>query len=71
MLCMASKKKTSGKHQVERSTIQLPKEWTELAKRLAKRRPLPTMWLIVELLRKEAEAMKEPNVPPVPWDMPE
>jgi hypothetical protein len=61
------KKRTSGQHVAKRRPIQFPVEWIEVAQELAGRRPSPVMWLMVELLKKEAEAQGIKDLPPEPW----
>lgn len=65
-----AKKKVSGKHSTPRKTIQIPADWVRVAQELAAERPMPVMWLIVELLKKEAEDRKRSDLPPVPWVLP-
>lgn len=67
MHVMAKKKKVSGKHLVKRRTVQIPEDWLRVAQELAAARPLPVMWLLVELLRQEAEAKGKADLPPTPW----
>lgn len=64
------KKKTSGKHLAPRRTVQMPEDWLLVAQMLAAARPAPVMWLLVELLKKEAEAKGVKDLPPVPWPVP-
>lgn len=70
MLCMANKKKVSGKHQTPRRAVQLPDEWVKVAKELASDRPMPVMWYLVELIQRDAEAKKKADLPPLPWKLP-
>jgi hypothetical protein len=65
-----AKKKVSGKHVSPRRAVQIPNEWWLLAHELASARPMPTMWLLVELLQKEAKAQGKKELPPLPWDLP-
>ena len=72
MIRMAEPKKkpgrsTSGKHTGPRRAVQLPAAWVDVADLLAKKRPMPTMWYIVDLLRKEAESAQV-ETPPLPWE---
>lgn len=50
-----------------RRTVQIPEDWLRVAQELAAARPLPVMWLLVELLRQEAEAKGKADLPPTPW----
>lgn len=70
MTCM-SKKRPSGKHATPRKTIQLPQDWLRVAQQMASARPMPVMWLLVELIRREAEAKGVKDLPPPPWQPPE
>lgn len=70
MLDMAKKKK-SGKHTSPRKPVQFPADWLEVARRRAvAERPVPLMWYLIELVKKDAEAAGEKNLPPVPWALP-
>lgn len=61
------KKKASGKHSAPRKPVQFPEDWLRVAKELALDRPMPTVWLLVELVKREAEAKGKKNLPPLPW----
>ncbi len=69
MPCM-KKKKVSGKHATPRKTVQLPQDWLRLAQELAAERPMPVMWLLIDLLKREAEAKGKKALPPLPWAVP-
>ena len=69
MLCMGKKKKVSGKHATPRKTVQLPQDWLRVAQEMAASRPMPVMWLLIDLLRKEAEATGRKDLPPTPWTL--
>lgn len=64
------KKKQSGKHLTPRRPVQFPTDWLKVARELAEERPMPLMWLLVELVRREAEAKGKQNLPPLPWVTP-
>lgn len=66
MQCM-KKKKVSGKHSAPRKPVQFPADWLKVAQELAMDRPMPTVWLLVELVKREAEAKGKKNLPPLPW----
>lgn len=65
------KKKVSGEHKTPRKTVQIPEDWLRFAQRMAARRPLPVMWLLIELLRKEGESSGEKDIPITPWALPD
>lgn len=67
MLVMAKRKKVSGEHKAARKPVQLPADWLEVAKRLAQERPMPMNWLLVELIKREAESRGKTDLPPLPW----
>lgn len=67
--CMSKKKKVSGKHSTPRKTVQLPQEWLSVAQGLAADRPMPVMWLLIDLLKREAEAKGKTDLPPTPWSL--
>ena len=70
MLGMAKKKK-SGKHATPRRPVQFPVDWLLVAKRRAVAdRPVPLMWYLVELVKRDAEAAGVKDLPPVPWEVP-
>lgn len=62
------KKPAGGKHKKPRRPVQFPSNWYAVAQRLAKKRPMPTVWYLVELVKKDAEANGEKDLPPPPWD---
>ncbi|VTT98874.1 unnamed protein product [Gemmataceae bacterium] len=62
-----AKKKVSGQHATPRRTVQLPADWLRVAQELAADRPMPVMWLLIELIRREGEARGRTEFPPVPW----
>jgi hypothetical protein len=64
------RKKISGKHSSPRKAVQIPADWLRIAQELAAARPMPAMWLVVELIKREAEAQGMKNLPPVPWAIP-
>lgn len=47
--------------------VQLPAAWLALAKELAADRPMPVAWLLIELIRKDAETRGCKNLPLSPW----
>jgi hypothetical protein len=63
-------KKVSGKHSAPRKAVQLPEEWLKVAKEMASDRPMPVVWLLVELVKAEAERQGRKDLPPTPWDPP-
>ncbi len=68
MLGMAKRKKVSGKHSTTRKPVQFPEDWLKVAKRMASRRPAPVVWYLIELIRLDAEAAGEVDLPPLPWN---
>jgi hypothetical protein len=64
------KKKQSGKHQSPRKPVQFPADWLQLARELAEERPMPVVWFLVELVKREAEAKGKKELPPLPWVTP-
>jgi len=67
MQCMSKNKKVSGKHSTPRKPVQFPEDWLKVARTLAADRPTPVVWLLVELVKREAEAKGVKNLPPLPW----
>lgn len=67
MLVMSKNKKTSGKHAAPRKPVQLPEAYLKLAQELAEERPMPVMWLLVELIRGYAESKGRKDLPTPPW----
>jgi hypothetical protein len=67
MLVMSKRKKVSGKHSTPRKPVQFPEDWLQVLKELAAERPMPAVWLLVELLKAHAETKGRKNLPPVPW----
>ena len=50
---------------------RLPGPWYLIAQQLAKRRPTPVLWYIIELIKKDAEANGAGPLPPAPWEQPD
>lgn len=68
---MANKKKpSSGRHKKPRRPVQFPMDWYAIAQQLAKKRPMPTVWYLVELVKKDAEQNGIEVLPTPPWDEP-
>ena len=65
-----SKKKVSGLHVAPRKTVQVPADWLKVAQELAAARPMPVAWLLIEMVKREAEAKGLKNMPSVPWQLP-
>ena len=65
-----SKKKASGQHVAPRKTIQFPADWLTVAQEIAASRPMPVAWLLIEMVKREAESKGKKNLPPVPWQLP-
>jgi hypothetical protein len=63
----AAKRSTGGEHKVPRVGMQVPKPFMDLARAIAKKNRQPTLWLILDLLAKEAERM-DIKRPPLPWE---
>ena len=67
MLTMPKKKPTGGTHRSPRKPVQFPEDWLDVAKDLASDRPMPVVWLLVELVKREAEAKGKTELPALPW----
>lgn len=65
---VAGDKGDGGKHQTPRRTVALPLKWFEIAQKLARQKPAPTVWWLVELIKREAEAAGIKDLPPPPWE---
>jgi hypothetical protein len=69
---MGKKKPQSGSSEERRQTarrmVGLPEKWFEVAQQLARKKPTPTVWYIVELIKREAEAAGIKDLPPPPWE---
>jgi hypothetical protein len=70
MIVMANKKKKSGQHKTPRKPVQFPIDWLAVAQGIASERPMPLMWYLVELIKKDAEQASKKNLPPLPWSLP-
>lgn len=71
MLSMGRKKKASGQHATPRKPVQLPEDWLKVIRQMASDRPMPAVWFLIELVKKEAEAQGRKDLPPVPWQVAE
>lgn len=56
-----------GKHQTPRRMVGMPLDWFKLAQELAREKPTPTVWWIIGLIKREAEAAGKP-IPALPWE---
>lgn len=65
MISTMGRKKTE--HKTPRVGVQIPKPWADLARKLAAKNRQPMLWLLLELLSKEAERLEEDH-PPLPWE---
>lgn len=68
------KKKRRGRppekdrHKTPRKPMQLPVPWIDVAKQIARNRPMPAVWLVVRLIADEAARQGITDLPPFPWD---
>ncbi len=67
MIDMGRKKKSGG-HVTPRTPLQMPTAWYAIAANMAIKRKMPTLWVIIDVLRKEAEADGVTDLPPLPWE---
>jgi hypothetical protein len=67
---MAKHKSTSGRHATPRSPVQIPADWMAVIRQLAAARPAPAVWLIIELVEREAKAAGIAGLPSTPWSDP-
>lgn len=65
---MAKKKPTGGKHKTHRVNVGVPEEWHAVMRRLAAKRQQPVTYLLIALVKQEAEAQGITDVPVPPWD---
>jgi hypothetical protein len=61
-------KRKSGEHKTPRRPIQFPMDWFEVAQQLAAKRPTPTVWYLVQLVKADAEAQGIKKLPKTPWE---
>jgi len=65
------KRKKSGRHATPRKPVQFPADWLDVARRRAvAERPVPLVYYLIELIKKDAEAAGDTDLPPVPWALP-
>lgn len=64
--CM-KKKKPSGQHKAPRKTVQIPQEWLRVAQEMATERQTPVTWLLIDLIKREAESKGKKSLPVPPW----
>lgn len=69
------KKQTGGKHKTPRLPVQIPVAWINVARNIAARRKMHTVWLLIDLVAAEAESMGVDTLgietlPPFPWTSP-
>lgn len=65
---MAKKKPTGGKHKTARISVGVPEPWHALARKLAAKRQQPVLYLLIALLKQQAEAEGIAEVPTPPWE---
>jgi hypothetical protein len=63
-----AKKKDNDRHKKARRMVGLPSSWFVVAQKLARQKPTPTVWYLVELIRRDAEAAGVKDLPPFPWE---
>jgi hypothetical protein len=56
-----------SEHKTPRVGVQIPKPWADLARKLAAKNRQPMLWLLLDLLAKEAAEQDEEH-PPLPWE---
>lgn len=57
-----------GQHKTPRTSVMIPDAWLDIARKRAATRPMPTLWYLIELIRKDAEVNGESRFPPAPWE---
>lgn len=65
---MAKKKPSGGKHKTARVNVGVPEPWHALARRLAAKRQQPVIYLLISLLKSEAEEEGMSEIPVPPWE---
>lgn len=65
---MGKKKSTSGKHTTVRQNVGVPEEWHAVMRKLAAAKRMPVLWMLVELVAREADAAKIPRPVKMPWE---
>lgn len=65
---MGKKKPTGGKHKTERISVGVPERWHAVARKLAAKRQQPVLYLLIALLKDEAEKQGIPDLPQPPWE---
>lgn len=60
--------KKSGEHKKPRQMVGIPKDWYKVAQSIARKRPTPTLWWIIALIKSEAEKEGISDLPPTPWE---
>ncbi len=65
---MGKKKPTSGKHKTARTNVGMPEQWHAVARRLAAKRQQPVTYLLIALLKAEAERLDLSELPVTPWE---
>lgn len=65
---MGRKKATGGKHTTKRVNVGMPDKWHAIARKLAAKRQQPVTFLLIALLKAEAEAQGIGDMPTPPWE---
>ena len=48
--------------------VGLPLSWFAVAQKLARQKPTPTVWYLIELIEKEADAAGITDLPSPTWE---
>lgn len=68
IIARMAKKKPGGKHKTARVNVGMPEPWHAVARKLAAKRQQPVTYLLIALLKAEAEKQGVQEVPVPPWE---
>lgn len=65
---MGKKKPQSDRHKTARVNVGMPEPWHAVARKLAAKKQQPVTYLLIALLKTEAERQGVNELPLPPWD---
>lgn len=63
-----AKKKAADRHKTTRVNVGLPEKWHAVARRLAAKRQQPVTYLLIAMLKTEADKEGIADLPAPPWE---
>lgn len=62
------KKRSNDRHKTPRVNVGVPEPWHAVARKVAAKRQQPVLYMLIALLKAEAEKQEIGDLPAPPWD---